>query len=86
MGIEKMKEKRSGLAKAVWAAILQLLGVFGRRKRERERASSLAVTQHYAAGQDGGGEIGEKEEREDTGWRSGGSFSHFCEALPFWVL
>lgn len=58
----------------------------GGRERERARASSLAVTQHYAAGQDGGGEIGEKEEREDTGWRSGGRFSHFCEALPFWVL
>lgn len=41
MGIEKMKEKRSGLAKAVWAAILQLLGVFGRRKRERESESEL---------------------------------------------
>lgn len=36
--------------------------------REREREPSLTVTQHYAAGQDGGGErhkMGGDEEREE---------------------
>lgn len=54
---EKKKEEWSGLGHmSLLAAILQLLGVFWlERCKGRERERSWTTTQHYAAGQDGGG-------------------------------
>lgn len=70
----------------VVSAIMQLLEVFWFRRDVRRGGGSLTVTQHYAVGQDGGGETQKKgghEERDDIqDAEAGGGFFQLLEAWP----